>query len=428
MPNGGPGDPIYDRMAKRSFRIFLKKEYGQNYLIEFRFSGYAKEAIRELKNNISKNFHVTRKKIVPHITLVGPLQTKDEKRLVKEVRNVCKRYDLVKFKLDGFDNFEDRVIYVRIKPSEELKQLRSELVEKLKKFCFLSGNDEESHFTFHATLVMKDIESKFEKIWDYLQTWKMPNIDQYVVRVTIVKKFKILAEYDLLQRKTLNRFESLDREKFHKTIKKLEEKREDSDIEFEDVAGKGKIHVFSDAHFDHTNIIRYCTRPFDSTRQMNQELLANWNSVVKENDAIYYLGDMTYGRNRHPIDYWLGKLSGEKYYIRGNHDSDSIRRAEVIHDRYGIKYHDYKFLLMHDPHRPFGYNGWIIHGDKHNNDLENHPFINQKNKTVNVSAELVNYTPLSLEKLISLIKTGNSYTTLNEKQENIPKNKWKLWK
>lgn len=413
MPNGGPGDPIYDRMAKRSHRIFLKSEYGPSYIIEFRFSGYAKEAIRELKNSISKNFHVTRRKIVPHITLVGPLLTKKEKRLVKEVRNVCKRYDLIKFKLDGFDNFEDRVIYVRIKPSEELRQLRLELVEKLQKFCLLSENDKESHFTFHATLVMKDIESKFDQIWEYLQTWKIPNIDQYVVRVTIIKNFKILAEYDLLQRKTLDRFESLDREKFHKTIKKLDEKREGSDIEFEDVADKGKIYVFSDAHFDHSNIIRYCRRPFDSTRQMNQELLVNWKSFVKENDTIYYLGDMTYGRNRHPTDYWLGKLSGAKYYIRGNHDSDSIRRAEVIHDRYGIEYCDYKFLLMHNPHRPLGYNEWIIHGDKHNNDLEEYPFINQKNKTVNVCADVVNYTPLSLDTLILMIESGRSYKTIN---------------
>ena len=86
-----------------------------SYLIEFRFSGYAKEAIKELKNNISRNFHVTRKKIVPHITLVGPLSTYDKEQLVEEVADVCKKYELVKFKLDGFDNFENRVIYLRIK-------------------------------------------------------------------------------------------------------------------------------------------------------------------------------------------------------------------------------------------------------------------------------------------------------------------------
>lgn len=101
------------------------------YLIEFRFSGYAKEAIKDLKNSISRNFRVSKRKIVPHITLVGPLYTRDEKRLLNEVKDIAKKYELVKFKLEGFDSFENRVIYVRIKPSDELKQLRWELAERL---------------------------------------------------------------------------------------------------------------------------------------------------------------------------------------------------------------------------------------------------------------------------------------------------------
>lgn len=384
-----------------------------SYLIEFRFSGYAKEAIKELKYSISKNFRVTRKKIVPHITIVGPLYTKDEKRLVKEIKDVCKNYELIKFKLDGFDNFEDRVIYVRINPSEELKKLRLELVARLQEFCNLSEFDFDQQFTFHATLVLKDIQRKFDNIWKYLQTWKIPKMEQYVLRVSIIKNHRILAEYDFLQRKNLDRSKSLDRKTYQKTIKKLDKKRDISEIDFEDISTKEKIWLFSDAHFDHSNIIRYCHRPYDSKNQMNQELLENWNEIVKENDPVYFLGDMSYGRGRRPIDYWLAKLNGEIFYIRGNHDRDAITRATVIPDRYGIKYNDYKFLLMHDPHRPFGYDGWIIHGDKHNNDLKEYPFINQKNKTINVCAELVDYTPLSLDTLISLIESGRSYTTIN---------------
>ena len=106
-----------------------------HYLIEFRFSGYAKQSIKELKSNITKNFGVTRRKIVPHITLAGPVYTRHEKRLVKEIVDICKKYDLVKFKIDGFDNFENRVIYVRINPSEELERLRLEIAERLYKFC-----------------------------------------------------------------------------------------------------------------------------------------------------------------------------------------------------------------------------------------------------------------------------------------------------
>lgn len=137
MPNGGPGDPIYDRMMNRFSRSHRIRS-PPSYLIEFRFSGYTKQTIKELKYNLSKNFHLHGEQKVPHITLVGPIFTRDEKRLVKEVKNICKKYELVTFKLDGFDNFEGRVIYIKIKPSEELKKLRFELAEGLAKFCDLS--------------------------------------------------------------------------------------------------------------------------------------------------------------------------------------------------------------------------------------------------------------------------------------------------
>ena len=192
----------------------------------------------------------------------------------------------------------------------------------------------------------------------------------------------------------------------------MEKIRETIDRKFEDVTNH-EVNFISDTHFDHKNIIRYCNRPFNSTRQMNQTLVKNWHDTVGNDDHVFFLGDMSYGKDRRPIDYWLGKLNGKISYIRGNHDKDIINRATIIHSHYGIKYNDYKFLLMHDPHRPKGYDGWIIHGDKHNNNLKEYPFINQKNKTVNVCAELVDYTPLSLDRLIMLIETGRSYNTVN---------------
>ena len=146
---------------------------------------------------------------------------------------------------------------------------------------------------------------------------------------------------------------------------------------------------------------------------MNQALVENWQKSVGINDTVFFLGDMSYGRDRNPIDYWLGKLAGKISYIRGNHDIDIINHADVIHSHYGINYNNYQFLLMHDPHRPRGYEGWIIHGDKHNNNLKDYPFINQKNKTVNVCAELVDYSPLNIDKIITLIETGRSYKTID---------------
>jgi len=89
-----------------------------HYLIEFRFSGKAKGILKDIIYTISKTYHVkgvTRKKVVPHISLAGPLYTKDQKKLVKEFQNIVKKYDCVSFKLDGFDKFERENKVIKIK-------------------------------------------------------------------------------------------------------------------------------------------------------------------------------------------------------------------------------------------------------------------------------------------------------------------------
>ena len=394
-----------------NFRIYC--DHTMHYLIEFRFSGYAKKSIRELRMNISKQFGTSKRKLVPHITMAGPLYTRDEARLIKEVVDICKKYDQIKFKLDGFSHFEDRVIYVKIKPSPELVNLRADIAKQLNKFCETTTHDvDDKEYTFHATLVMKDIAEKFDKIWNYVQTWKIPELEQHVPRITIIKNQRILAEYDLVLKKLLTRNQALDRDIFKKTMEKIKDVQMPIDREFIDMTNQ-KIYLISDTHFDHDNIIKYCNRPFGSAKEMNQSLVKNWNSTVDDFDKIFFLGDMAFGRNKKPIDYWLSKLSGDVLYIRGNHDKDIISNATVLNSHYGIKYDDHQFLLMHDPERPPGYDGWIIHGDKHNNNLGEYPFVNQGNKTVNVCAELVDYTPLSLERLMRFIETGQNFNTIN---------------
>lgn len=160
-----------------------------------------------------------------------------------------------------------------------------------------------------------------------------------------------------------------------------------------------KTWLISDLHFDHANIIRYCSRPFANAEEMNKVLLGNWNNAVMPNDEVYFLGDMAFGRGSRPPSFWLAKLNGKVHFIKGNHDREKIvtKQSEVL------DYNGQKFLLIHDPEKkPAKWKGWIIHGHKHNNDLKNYPFVNGEKKTINVSAELVNYKPLDIDFLCDL--------------------------
>lgn len=161
------------------------------------------------------------------------------------------------------------------------------------------------------------------------------------------------------------------------------------------------IFFIADTHFDHANIMRYCHRPFKNVKDMNRTLVRNWNNIVKPRDTVYFLGDWSFGRDSKPARYWIRRLHGKIFSIKGSHDKKT--KGVRFYSRKVIYYGGYKFLLIHNPReRPENWDGWVIHGHEHNNNTVLYPFINGKRKTINVSVELINYRPISINSLLSL--------------------------
>lgn len=81
-------------------------------------------------------------------------------------------------------------------------------------------------------------------------------------------------------------------------------------------------YFWSDTHFNHAGIIRYCTRPYASVQQMNGALIERWNyAVQKDSDTVWLLGDFAF---THPsgmdIAEIFSRLRGRKCLLVGNHD------------------------------------------------------------------------------------------------------------
>ncbi len=202
-----------------------------DYLLELRLSGSARKYVKDIAFDVARKFDVsgaTRNRVPPHITMIGPIKTTNEQRLIYEIIETCMKYDLMTIKFSGFTSFGNwlfgnRVLAINIEQSSELELLRIELLAKLSGFCQLSKFDKRK-WKPHATIAFKDIDKKFGQIKAYLQNRNCPAIQHYVLRITLLKNARILREYDFLQHRTLNRDEALNRENKKMTIRLLKKR------------------------------------------------------------------------------------------------------------------------------------------------------------------------------------------------------------
>lgn len=150
----------------------------------------------------------------------------------------------------------------------------------------------------------------------------------------------------------------------------------------------------ADTHFNHTNIIKYCNRPFDTIKNMNETIIMNWNSKVTNNDLVYHLGDFGFG-NYVSI---LQRLNGRKILIIGSHDKQVLeykKYFEKLSTLLEIKIENQIIVLCHYAMRVWAkshYNSWHLYGHSHNT-------LSTWGKSLDVGVESLNYFPISFKEL-----------------------------
>jgi phosphoesterase len=162
----------------------------------------------------------------------------------------------------------------------------------------------------------------------------------------------------------------------------------------------GRRFFIADTHFGSDNIIRYENRPFDSSAEMDKTLINNWNKTVNNGDTVFVLGDFCESDDEKRI---LSKLNGTKILIRGNHDfgTSSFYRKAGFEDVYDMPVlYDGFFMLSHQPlyvnsNMPYA----NIFGHVHNNPM----FKDYSKQHFCVSAERINYTPISYSEILGKI-------------------------
>lgn len=167
--------------------------------------------------------------------------------------------------------------------------------------------------------------------------------------------------------------------------------------------------LVSDTHWGHQGMVKFTNedgsklRPWETTNEMDEAMIENWNKVVRPKDKVYHLGDVVINRKALKT---LSRLNGDKVLIKGNHDIFRIEEyTEHFRDVRGFGHFD-GFALTHIPIHPNSLSRWTgnIHGHLHSNRVTK-SLIRWDGKVVEeidprylcVSMEHINYTPISWE-------------------------------
>lgn len=163
------------------------------------------------------------------------------------------------------------------------------------------------------------------------------------------------------------------------------------------------VFFASDHHFGHEALYskflddqgRFTRYQFASASEGDEAMVERHNSVVRTQDRVYFLGDVTFHKKYLSI---LNRMNGRKVLIKGNHDNLTLKDyAEYFDDIRGI--HQFKGLVMtHVPIHTESLARWRfnVHGHLHTN------VVKLADGTVDtrylcVCMEQINYTPISLE-------------------------------
>ena len=156
----------------------------------------------------------------------------------------------------------------------------------------------------------------------------------------------------------------------------------------------GKFFFVSDEHYGHNSIIKYCDRPYETTHEMNKDIIQRHNSVVSDNDTVIHAGDFTLNKNAQK---YIDRLKGSHIFLKGSHDYWLPKEHKMIYE--GI--FDASFIVIcHYCMRTWArshFNSWHLYGHSHGN-------LSPIGKSWDIGVDNNNFYPLSLQDIVKIMK------------------------
>lgn len=176
----------------------------KKYMIVTLIKGEAGELQQKLLCDIASKFNVKeaiQRRPPSHITLKYSFKTDNIADVEANLQEFCDNNKSKTYKINGFDHFDENVIFMKIIPSKEMKKLYLKLIEHLKKIEWMMFKKFDGKTQFHATVAHSDIQKQFSDIWQFVQ--KHPanfdmKLDNLVIFQLVDGVWKVHKEFQLI--------------------------------------------------------------------------------------------------------------------------------------------------------------------------------------------------------------------------------------
>lgn len=162
----------------------------------------------------------------------------------------------------------------------------------------------------------------------------------------------------------------------------------------------------ADTHLFHANMLKFVgntgkriRHQFQDLDTMHETIIQNWNSLVKPQDYVYHLGDVTFQYHK-GFNEVMSRLNGQKRLIVGNHDKiwnpALMKWFEKCELWKGFK--EGNFTASHFPLRLEGLRdgAFNVHGHTHETKMADPHYIN-------VCVETRDYKPVHMDTILAEI-------------------------
>ena len=159
----------------------------------------------------------------------------------------------------------------------------------------------------------------------------------------------------------------------------------------EKLVRKSNMWFISDTHFGQERTLTLSKRPFRDVEHMDREMIRKWNSVVRDEDVVYHLGDFGDAETAYAT---IQQLNGSRIFIvPGNYDDDKVMdeltkdpRVTILDSGENVTVGGIPMRVIHEPENIVG-DDFFLFGHIHQLQLV-------KENALNVGCDNFDYTPI----------------------------------